>query len=350
MNLAPLRRRPAGSRVMVYLDQSTLSALASEEEWAALANHLRELVREGKLICPKSPEHSSESLLAASWEEIHRLSEELSLGVDFHTDDLIAWYEIGAAAEAFLGHELHRELWQEAFDEDPQAPLDAYFQGGFRVAVAFPPDDYRREEIQYQKEIEQRLEAVYETARKAGHSFDQQTELEFEAMLYGYLGPVLDPDRFEADARTRLDEATNQWLSGELGLEPGSAVGRYSAWSIRKSRCESFVERYPLIADRVQEFIRSEELRSMPALRYPALLRAAIICTPDRKPKAGDGYDISHLTKGLSRCDIVTADAGMTQLVANFKLSPPGCALFPFRDRDGLTQAVEEATRGISAP
>jgi hypothetical protein len=81
----------------------------------------------------------------------------------------------------------------------------------------------------------------------------------------------------------------------------------------------------------------------MPALRYPALLRAGLALTRNRVAKPGDGYDIDHLTCGLSRCDIVTADAGMTQLVRNLKLAPDGCQVFGTRDMDGLHRAVEAA-------
>jgi hypothetical protein len=62
-----------------------------------------------------------------------------------------------------------------------------------------------------------------------------------------------------------------------------------------------------------------------------------------RKAKQGDGYDIAHLTRGLSRCDIVTADAGMTQIARSRRIVPDGCQLFPFRDMAALHRAVETA-------
>jgi hypothetical protein len=47
--------------------------------------------------------------------------------------------------------------------------------------------------------------------------------------------------------------------------------------------------------------------------------------------------------KGLSRCDIVTADSGMVQLVTDFKLVPPDCRVFKANNREGLTSAVRIA-------
>jgi hypothetical protein len=60
----------------------------------------------------------------------------------------------------------------------------------------------------------------------------------------------------------------------------------------------------------------------MPALRYPALLHAAAATTRGRKFRGNDLYDFAHLTNGLSRCDLVTADSGMTQLCRNFRWVP----------------------------
>jgi hypothetical protein len=113
---------------------------------------------------------------------------------------------------------------------------------------------------------------------------------------------------------------------------------------VRKIQVEHLVERYPLIAEDVAGFVDSSIVRNMPSLRYPALLRAGLALTPNRKAKRGDGFDLSHLMKGLSRCDIVTADGGMTQMVTGFKLAPSDCKIFRSADRDGLQRAVEQIT------
>ncbi len=87
----------------------------------------------------------------------------------------------------------------------------------------------------------------------------------------------------------------------------------------------------------------------MPALRYPALLRAGLAVARNRRAKPGDGYDIDHLTVGLSRCDIVTADGGMTQLVTNHQLVPPDCRIFSTREMQEFHDAVEEALAAAPA-
>ena len=66
-----------------------------------------------------------------------------------------------------------------------------------------------------------------------------------------------------------------------------------------------------------------------------------------RSTKRGDGYDITHLTCGLSRCDIVTADSGMAQLVRNHNLSAADCRLFGFREMPAFHEAVEGALADV---
>jgi hypothetical protein len=73
------------------------------------------------------------------------------------------------------------------------------------------------------------------------------------------------------------------------------------------------------------------------------LFRAALATMRNRKFDRGDGYDIAHLTRGLSRCDIVTTDGGMTEVVRGRRLAPAGCQLFSYREMDNLHRAVDDA-------
>jgi hypothetical protein len=84
----------------------------------------------------------------------------------------------------------------------------------------------------------------------------------------------------------------------------------------------------------------------MPSLMLFAYLRAGLAVTPRRTAKPGDGYDINHLIHGLSRCDIVTADRGMVEMVRARRLVPSGCQVFESSDTDGLTAALKAALSG----
>ena len=120
-------------------------------------------------------------------------------------------------------------------------------------------------------------------------------------------------------------------------------MSRFVAVSQRGQFARHLVERFPALAKRAKEFVGSTELGHMPSLRDPALLRAALATMPERKVKKGDGYDIIHLTCGLSRCDIVTADGGMTELVRGQRLVPHGCLVFSRREIGKFHQALDAA-------
>jgi hypothetical protein len=73
--------------VLVYLDQSTLSALVTEDRFAGVREQLRAAVQSGRLVCPGSMEHTGETIAAAkSWADITRLGRELSMGIDFRAE------------------------------------------------------------------------------------------------------------------------------------------------------------------------------------------------------------------------------------------------------------------------
>ena len=344
VDVNPLRRRPPGPRVLVYLDQSTLSALVSEERFVEVREQLLSAVYEGRLVCPGSLEHTSETIPArVSWEDITKLGHRLSMGIDIRADQELRAYEVLTAAELFFQGTSTRQVWEEAFETDPHTPRDDLFPAGFQVHAYFPPDELRLAEVENLRQTELDLERIYEEARRRGHSFEEQAEREFEAMVEWVLGPLVDGGKMQALYDRRKAELVKEGLQGEWDPSPGSTMSHFLAIGEHLARVESLVSRFPELKERASEFAASDVFRSMPALRYPPILRAAIAVMSGRKPKRGDGHDIVHLTRGLSRCDIVTADAGMTQLCLDHKLVPEGCTLLRFNDVDGLSGAVEQA-------
>jgi hypothetical protein len=313
-----LRRRPPGERVLVYLDHSTLSELARGEkaEFVGLRRLLEQEVESGRLICPYSPEHRDELVLARedSYEAIDKLGDVLAIGIEFLDRETIEWNEIYAAARAFFG-EAPKAVWKEAFREDPHTPREKLFfefmGGQIRVKARFPASEDQRAEVRHEKAKEDPMQAAYADLRERGFSFEEIAEANTEAMLNWKLGPILATERFSAALSERHADVVKEWITTPgTDMTPGSAINRYLAFATRESQARAFLERFPALGDRVADFKASAELRSMPTLRYPALLRAAFASDPTkRKARASDGYDIEHLTTGLSRCDIVTATA-----------------------------------------
>lgn len=344
VDVDPLRRRPEGEKTLIYLDQSTLSGLACDPAFSDLKALLLQGVEDDRFVCPWSLEHHSETYDAKRWEEIADLGDRLSMGIHFRSDEEINYAELYAAAAEFSGGEPLGPVWREAYATDPHASRESLHPGGFRVRVSFPPGDIDEEDTAYTRGLEdERMTAVYAEVRERGYTFEQQVEREFEAMIYWRLGPLTDPERFQRELLTKGLAWQKEAEVGKIDISTGSAYGLATAVSTRQIQIEHFVERYPNVGVDVAGFVASPELRDMPSLRYPALLRAGLALTPNRKAKRGDGFDLSHLMKGLSRCDIVTADSGMTQMVTDFKLVPAGCSIFRAGDREGLTATVKAA-------
>jgi hypothetical protein len=344
-----LQRRPPGDRILVYLDQSALSSLVRDEEHAGVREALKARVDAGALVCVRSHEHEDETLLAPKelWDEIDRLSDELAMGIQFKSREEIEWSEIYAAAAAFLGQEPPQELWREAFRTDPHTPREQLFMtafgGSFRIRARFDPADWQIAEVEHEKSKEERMTKAYEDLRESGFSFEQMAEGNLNAMILWKLGPLVDRASFQMDLLRRSAEWEATAEGADADVTAGSPWSKLLAAGYVLTHTKYLVERYPELLDRATEFAASDELRHMPTLAYPALFRAALAATAGRKGHPGDGYDIEHLTRGLSRCDIVTADSGMTQICRTYRLVPRGCQLFSYRELDAFRDAVEAA-------
>ncbi len=345
-----LARRPDGPRLLLYLDQSTLSALVTEKNHAGLLDLLRAEVSTGRLICPTSISHEDETARIhirdqGLWKEIDGLADELSIGIDFRGEEEIEFAEIHAAATAFEKRE-SRPIWEEAFRTDPNAPRDELFfgfgDGQIRVRAYFEPDETLHEEVAHERDKETGMDTVYAELREKGFSFEEMAEGNLEQMISWKLGPVLAPEEFRDHYLKRGFALANDAKAGEFDISPGSTYNQFMAFGTRRIQVERLAERYPEIARRPDEFRQFKPLRSMPTLAFPALFRAALAARSGRRARPSDGHDIAHLTHGLSRCHLVTADAGMAQLIKDFRLAPVGCLVFSYREFEQLSTKIEQ--------
>jgi hypothetical protein len=347
-----LQRRPPGARLLVYLDQSTLSSLVRDDAAEPAREALQHEVDAGRLLCPSALGHRAETWRSSDRElakEIDALSDQLSIGIGFRALDDIEWEEIYAAAREFCGGPSSQPLWREAFDKDPHTPREELFSrlfgGDIRIRAFIEPSDLEVDEVDYDRSIEERMEEVYRETREAGRTYDEVALANLEAMLNWKLGPVLDPDGFQrlyvAQIRETEADAEDLLASPELSARAGSPPRRLMASAMRLSQVKRLIERYPAIAARPSEFRNFAPLRSMPSLAYPALLRAALAVTPGRRARPSDWHDVEHLTVGLSRCDIVTADRSMVARVEEQQLAPTDCELIRAHEFTSLLDAIQ---------
>ncbi|HEX4464535.1 MAG TPA: hypothetical protein VH042_07850 [Solirubrobacterales bacterium] len=172
------------------------------------------------------------------------------------------------------------------------------------------------------------MDKVYAELREKGFSFEEMAEGNLEQMISWKLSPVLAPEEFARHYLERGFALARDAEASEFDISSGSAYNRFMAFGTRRIQMEHFAGHYPEIVRRPNEFRRFEPLRSLPTLVLPALFRAALAVSPGRRARPSDGHDIAHLTHGLSRCDLVSADAGMTQLIRDFRLAQLAAKFF----------------------
>lgn len=334
-----LRRRPDGDRRLVYLDQCTLSSLALDADHSDLMQFLDDAVRAERIVCVGAPEHEDETLVAPDRDAIQKVRRTLSMGIDFRGWHEILWNEVRAIAGEVTGGARIVPDSQEAFRKDPQTPREKLFPGGMQVSVDMGVPDWRVDSVEKQKELELTLDEMYEIDRAKGWSFEMLSAAFFNDIVNIHLRPLFDwktysemflelGDKFDAADPTVVTDDDMARIDRLLDLQ------------LMRRNVESLVGSYPGITDDILGFKLA--LTRSPMIAFPALLRSAIISTPKRKAKRGDGFDIKHLTNALSRCDFVTCDAGMAQLCKNFKLVPSGCEVFSYREHADLMSVIEK--------
>jgi hypothetical protein len=343
-----MHRRPPGPRCLVYLDQWVLSGMVRDEPgYGRLLDRLQGGVDAGVLVCPASAEHRSESTLADKglWAALDELADRLSLGIQSHSRDEVEARELAAAAAEFSGCASAGELWEEAFTANPHTSRDELFTavlgGNIRVRAVLPPTELEQEEATRQKAIAERMDEAYEELRRAGFSFEELAEANLEGMFTWKLGPLLDQTGFSQE----LGIAQRNLADGPSSV----TLGRVQTLATRLARVTELTERHPGIAERPEDFRASEALRCTPTLRYPALLRAALTTARNRKAQPGDELDIEHLVRGLSRCDIATADRSMAYIVRERELIPQRCQLVSGREGpDGIIATLDAWSAHLS--
>lgn len=149
-----------------------------------------------------------------------------------------------------------------------------------------------------------------------------------DAQVKYLLGPLADP-HFLEKAETRQAELARHWLqTGDTGMEAGSPLRRYLRFAEMASTAKTLRENYPAVGADPGGFVASEAVRNLPTVRMFSFLLAALSVDGRRtKPSASDLHDLRHMTYGLSRCDLVTADRRACALVRGRGLVPDGVSI-----------------------
>lgn len=338
-NVDTLFRRPEGQRKLVYLDQSTLSSLALDADHSELLALLDQAVRAEQIVCVGAPEHEDESLAAPQRGAIQKMRRTLSMGIEFLGWQEILWNEARWIAAEFVDETPDPPGWEEAFYKDPQSPRDSLYPGGFQVSVDMGTPEWRVESVENQKNLELTLDSMYEIDRAKGWSFETLSAAFFNDMVNIHMRPMFDYATYAEMFMKAGDAAFGDPFN--VTEENLKQLDLLLDLKLMKERSEQLIADFPRVKNDPLGYKLC--LAGSPMIAIPALLRAAIVSTPGRKAKRGDGFDIKHLANALSRCDFATCDGGMAQLCRNFKIVPSGCQLFSFRERHELMAALESA-------
>ena len=338
------RRRPNCQRRLIYLDTSTVGELAVRNPAAEpLAKALGTAIERERAICVGSPWHDDEMAMLV-WADPHvQTLRTYTLDLRMRHEDQLIGRELHAAARQFSG-ERCEITWREAFRHDPDDPPLTPFQASYlNERQRFERPAALREDVEHDRSTSESLTEAHVELRGAGLSWEDVALGNLDAQVKYYLGLLADP-RFLEKAEARQADLVREWLTGSVGMEPGSPTRRYLRSAEVASAASRLREQYPAVAEDPSGFCASDEVRQLPTMRLFSFLLAALsVDGRQTKPSASDLHDLRHLTYGLSRCDVVTADKRSCRLARKRGLVPPSVRLIEATSFDDIADAVEQA-------
>jgi hypothetical protein len=332
------RRRPDTRVALIYLDSSTIDLIAKADPAAAnVSASLTRARQEGRAIGVGSHWHDDEQALIpigptlnANVRTLRTYTQDLRMKFE---SELITG-ELFAAAHEFCG-EVEPITWKEAFRGNPDEPPLTEFQAEWmNEREEFERRPATVEEVEHERRTSQSLNQANLQLR-GEHEWEAIAEGNLWQQIRHYLAPLADRNYYFATAE-KLTAAAEQ--AGATGA-PRSAASLYGRFAEVTHMANEIANRFSPISADPQAFCTSAAVTYLPTMRLFSFLLAALSADGKRvSPQAGDLHDIWHLTYGLSRCDIVTADKRSCELVHGRNLVPAGAQLF--QAHHGLDQAA----------
>ena len=341
------RRRPTSRRLLMYLDSSTFGAVARKDAGAdELDAAIRTAIEDEAGVCVSAPWHDDEVALlnlGSTLDRVTRVIRRYTLDVRMRNPESLIDQELEAAASQY-GGDIGPVSWREAFECDPDDPPLKPFQADYldqRNRPELPAALV--DEVTDMRNTSERLLAAHRELRDRRFDWDTVAEANIEARVRYLLGPLADPD-FSAVEQGRRDGLIRAWIKGEGDAEPGSPTRRYVRFAQVASNARALAERHPSVAADPAGFSWSDTVRYLPTIGLFSVLIAALSVDGRRTtPQPSDLHDIWHLTYGLSRCDIVTADRRTARLALERELVPAGTRLLEAHKLSDIASAVRSA-------
>jgi hypothetical protein len=341
------RRRPNCRRLLIYLDTSTFGKLANGNEGSGdLASALGRVLDQEQALCVGAPWHDDEVALLPVGRPLDLLVKTIrtyTLDVRMRFDQELIDRELFAAAREFSG-EAATITWREAFRKDPDDPPLKPFQAEYlNSRHTFEHPAALLDEVSHDRATSRSLTEAHLELRSADLDWETVAAGNVDKQVEYLLGPLADPD-FTAVAGARQQQLVEAWMEGGADMDAGSPTRKYLRFAHVASTATSLQDRYPAVAADPSGFCASDAVRYLPTIGLFCFLLAALSVDGRRtKPQPSDLHDLWHLTYGLSRCDIVTADKRSCELVRRRNLVPSGVILLEAHRLTEIADAVVES-------
>lgn len=337
------RRRPNCRRRLVYLDTSTFGDLTDENERATgLCKVLREEIEAERVACVGSPWHDDEVSMLALPDKHVKTLRTYTLDLRMRYDSELITNELWAAAREFSG-EAEDISWEEAFRDDPDDPPLSPFQAEYlnNREDRFEHPPAARDDVEHDRSTSASLMQAHTELRELDLSWENVALANVDAQVAYLLGPLADP-HYAARARAKTEQlARHLSLHSGVDLDAGSPLRRYMRFGEVGAVARRLAEQFAAVRAAPDAFAQSDAVRHLPMIRLFCLLLTTLsVDGKQTRPRQSDLHDLWHLTYGLSRCDVVTADKTMCRLVRQRSLVPTGVTLIESTHFDEIAEAV----------
>ena len=324
---------------VVYLDQNYLSNMAKArlgsltdqdecEFWLSLLEELKTKVLADKIACPEFAFQREEASFDTRIDEaVGRIIDELSRGLKFNTWKEILNSQIEEAAFKFLGKAPpQREMWEIAFQSNPQASLKSRMPGGYpRPNWGVDVYPALRNEIVEDKRQQKAMWVTFAERTLGQYTCHNRNETLQRDKLYS-VNCILGPEAWRYAVRL---------------CNSGSLEDRLIAAANMREiilREERLLET-GINDDNFIDFLKSDELLNSAFINIHSSIRtAAAMDFPKRKQRGSDLRDPVILAAVMPYSDVVTTDRFMKELLVarrNFD-EKYDCTIFSANERDRL--------------
>lgn len=351
---------PSISKKLIYLDQFAISNLLFADErasnqynltktvdgfWQEMLTELRMLLWLQLVVCPMSSAHDDESSLARFREPLRRANIAFSEGVSFHDFHTIKRWQLVERCRTWLGGvtDGRAELVaRDVLNQDPDVWTEKY-----QIMVNYHDLPGYLEELEHTRsEVANGISSVFQTW-KASPEVSWEKRFDQEALSFG---PAV---------LKQWEDHFSEGIAIDLGLlerRPDRMFAPHQALLANlvrelNARGVSDDKLWP----RINDFMRSETLKSVPFIKISAALWASLArkaAHQDKLPTKGFSTDVETISCLLPFCDAMFLDVECWNYLRELKTSGRlsyAAQVFSVRTKDEFLSYLSQIRESASS-